>query len=316
MSKLTKIILISIGLIIVAAAAVGLFYWQKSKNKPTPKQPSASSSTDIHQGYDGKVDPVPNDSATDHFNIVYQDEGKLKLDIYIPDTKANSYPLVIYTHGGGWSEGDKRSLDSKIWVNNLVDNGLAVASVNYRLYPEATYPAPSEDLDAAYKFLTANAAKYKLDMTKVGVLGTSAGGQISTLWAMKTNNANKTKTIKAIICLWTPTDLTDPAIPEETKVVINNFLGDPQKAAEASPVNYISEFTPPTLVAHGDKDQVIPYNQSVRFVAKLKEKGVKSRLIQIINGVHLFIDGSAQIRPTRSQLQKQMVTFYQTYLYK
>jgi len=315
MKKIPKLIFIISIIVLVAGAGVGVWYWwqhQKTNQGPT----NQSAIDGISQGYNGAIQPEPDDPQNNHFNVVYDKANNLKLDLYIPEAGKAPYPVIIYAHGGGWFTGDKRSLDSKTWVTDLAENGFAVASVNYRLAPDNIYPTAIEDIEAAYQFLQSNADEYQLDIAKVGSLGTSAGGQISSLWAFKKNEAASQKIIKAAILLWTPSDLTDPAIPEETRGYINDFLGDPSQAAEASPVNHITKYSPPSLLAHGDKDNVVPYEQSVRFVEKLKGAGVKSRLIQVLNGVHYFVESSAQIRPTRNQLQKQMVDFYRTYLYK
>jgi acetyl esterase/lipase len=104
-----------------------------------------------------------------------------RLDIYMPKNIINP-PLVIWTHGGGFIFGDEDFLkfdDSAKLLEEFIKNGVAVASVNYRLAQEAAFPAAGVDTKSAIRFLRANAKKYGFDPKKFAVAGDSAGGYLA-----------------------------------------------------------------------------------------------------------------------------------------
>ena len=324
----SKKLLIVLVLLIVLGGFV-FFAWQKNwfglfeKDNNSNNQNNGDSLT---SGFNDVKDDDSNDFndfndngdiSGDQKNVVYKDTpetGKLRLDIDYPDGNKKIFPVVIFLHGGGWVTGDKASIDSKKWIPEFSKAGFAVASVNYRLAPETTFPGPVEDVKSAIQFIIDNAQKYSLNKDKIAIVGSSAGANLGMLAAFQINK-EKPKTVKVIVDLWGPADLTDPNFNEETKGYINQFLGDSAKAAEASPINYVDKDSPAFLIVHGDRDSVVPYEQSLRLQAKLKEvKAPKASLITVLNGVHYFIDNSAQVRPTRAQLQTRINNFLNKYL--
>src|SRR4029078_10673695 len=99
----------------------------------------------------------------------------IPLDIYVP--KADGvYPTILLIHGGGWKQ---RQIEAdKPLAERLALRGYVVAQVAYRLSTEAKYPAALHDCKAALRFLRAHAAEYKIDPTRIGCAGGSAGGHL------------------------------------------------------------------------------------------------------------------------------------------
>lgn len=89
-------------------------------------------------------------------------------------------PLVIFIHGGGWHGGDKGAVPEKT-LKFLLDQGISVASLNYRFTPEFPLPAPVHDAARAVQFLRTKAGEWNLDPNRFGAMGVSAGG-CTTLW--------------------------------------------------------------------------------------------------------------------------------------
>lgn len=104
-----------------------------------------------------------------------------KLDLYIPTTGSGPFPVVIMVYGDGFMFGDKADGAGLTGVDQLLAAGYAVASINYRLSGEATYPAQIFDAKAAVRFLRANATEYNLNPDKFGAWGASAGGNLVAL---------------------------------------------------------------------------------------------------------------------------------------
>lgn len=98
----------------------------------------------------------------------------LTLDLYLPDEGAVA--TLIYIHGGGLVAGDKS--DTSLLRETLLAGRIAVASVNYRMYPNAVFPQFIEDAAEAVAWVLANAARYGLG-DRIFVGGSSAGGYLS-----------------------------------------------------------------------------------------------------------------------------------------
>ena len=120
---------------------------------------------------------VPN--ATIQRDLVYErvNGAVLTLDLYCPEKVSGPLPVIGWIHGGGWS----RSRKERCPAVRMVDDGYAVASIEYRLTEVAPFPAQIEDCKAAVRWLRANAAKYNLDPDRIGVWGFPAGGHLAAL---------------------------------------------------------------------------------------------------------------------------------------
>lgn len=126
-----------------------------------------------------------------HEGLVYAFVGgtPLRLDLYIPPGTQPPYATVFWIHGGGWSGGSRFPAGN---AQSLLNAGFAVASVDYRLTSQAgqfggapvTFPAQIHDVKAAVRWLRANASLYRLDRSRFGCWGSSAGGHLSALLGM------------------------------------------------------------------------------------------------------------------------------------
>ena len=100
---------------------------------------------------------------------------------YWPGARADA-PLVVFVHGGGWKRGDMEMMEGSAklqhWNGEL---GYAVASVNYRLVPEATVEQQAGDLAAAVAYLKGNAAALRFDASRIALTGHSAGAHLVAL---------------------------------------------------------------------------------------------------------------------------------------
>lgn len=114
---------------------------------------------------------------TTHRNSPYGDRD-MHVDIYRPDDDV-VYPALIMIHGGGWNSGDK-SLQVPM-AQRIAARGYVTIPVEYRLIPEAKYPAGFHDIKTAVRWVRKNAEKYGINPDKIAVSGCSAGGQLATL---------------------------------------------------------------------------------------------------------------------------------------
>lgn len=105
-------------------------------------------------------------------------DRKLYLNIYRPNDNTR-YPALLMIHGGGWSSGDM-TMEIPI-AQKIASEGYVTIPVEYRLSPEAIYPAAIYDVKNAIRWIKLNADKYGIDTTKIAISGCSSGGQIATL---------------------------------------------------------------------------------------------------------------------------------------
>ena len=111
--------------------------------------------------------------------LAYGSAPLQRLD-YWPGTSRNA-PLVVFVHGGGWKRGDKNMMRGSAKLNHWQAQGYAVASVNYRLVPDATVEQQAADVAAALAYLKKNAARLGFDASRIALVGHSAGAHLVAL---------------------------------------------------------------------------------------------------------------------------------------
>jgi acetyl esterase/lipase len=200
-------------------------------------------------------------------------EKKLLLDLYLPEEKPDkALPVIVWIHGGAWLAGDKKNCPAV----GLATRGYAVASINYRLSQKAVFPAQIHDCKSAIRWVRANAAKYGMDADRIGVWGRSAGGHLVALLGTsgevdelegEGGNLEQSSRVQAVCDFFGPT----------------NFL-----SAQASPVTHVSKDDPPFLIMHGDRDRVVPLEQSKILHEALKKAGVESTFHVVEGAGHGF----------------------------
>lgn len=230
-------------------------------------------------------------------------ERSLKLDLYLPDSEVKNPPLIVYVHGGAWRAGSR----DKVPVTALVDAGFAIASVDYRLSPEAVFPAQVHDIKAAIRFLRANADGHGYDASRIAIAGSSAGGHLAALVGVTNRhpalegdvgeNGDQSSDVQAIVSFYGASNLTtilSQSTPHGLSVrvpALELLLGGaPEKKSSlaelASPVFQIDAEDPPLLLIHGDQDPQMPVNQSLELVGAYEKAGAPVRLEIVHGGAH------------------------------
>jgi gluconolactonase len=130
------------------------------------------------------------DSMKTEWNVVYSTRGSRSLlaDLFYPASAPDQglRPALIVVHGGGWHSGDKTKFQAL--SIKLAAKGYLVASIEYRLADEAAFPAAIHDCFAAVRYLRANADRLKIDPSRIGAIGGSAGGHLVGLMASGSQN--------------------------------------------------------------------------------------------------------------------------------
>jgi acetyl esterase len=213
----------------------------------------------------------------------------LKLDAHVPEGPG-PFAGVILVHGGGWVAGDKQQYITYIF-QPLTDAGFAWFSINYRLAPQFKFPADAEDVEAAIRFVKKNAAKYKVDVKRIALIGESAGGHLVSYVGAR--NRPDTR-VAAVVSMYGVHDFVAAAVawkpvPHEILDLFGIRAVDAESAPiliKASPVVYVSKDMPPFLLMHGSKDEDVPYEQSVEMCEKMKQAGARCDLITVEGAPH------------------------------
>ena len=306
------------------AFVVGPAWAQPPAKPPSKTEPSAKPDAKAKKSAKSAMEMLA-ERAEIFTNLAYVENGhqRQKLDLFVPRSDDGPLPLIVWIHGGGWQGGSKDGCPMAAYVAR----GYVVASINYRLSQHAVFPAQLDDCQAALKWLRKNSSKYKIDPDRIGVSGASAGGHLAALVGTagsSTKGKPDRVDVQCVVDVFGPANFltiweqSDPA----TTVVKHNepdspegkLLGGaiPEKtelAKKVSPVTYVSKASPPFLILHGKKDNVVPWKQSEELHETLKKAGADSTLILVENAGH---DGGV-IGGANSE---KMIEFFEKHLKK
>lgn len=233
----------------------------------------------------------------------------LTLDLYLPRAGKNPAPLIVYVHGGGWMGGHARQGGAfENWpqvLASIAARGYVVASVNYRLSGEGISPAAAEDVASAVRWLRSSTERFAIDTQRVGLWGSSAGGQLAAITATTCDEGGPASACVQAVAAWYGIFDLAPMVahlnPESPPA---RYLGCgaghclEEQISRASAILHIDRSDPPFLLVHGTRDRTVPPTQSTGFHAALEAHGVRSRLLLIEGADHSFIGSTPAV--TRS----------------
>jgi acetyl esterase/lipase len=233
----------------------------------------------------------------------------LTFDVFTPQAKANGAAIVWAVSGGWFSAREAINLE---FLKPLLERGYTVFAVVHGSQPKYTIPEAVADMNLAVRYIRLHADEFKIDPQRIGVSGGSAGGHLSLMLgtasdlgdsAAKDAVGKTSSRVQAVACFFPPTDFLNYGTPgyawlnrgpkdafkapfdfhqwneasrafevvdEETRVKI---------AREVSPYYHVSSDDAPTLIIHGDKDALVPLQQSEIIIEKFKEAGVPCALV-------------------------------------
>lgn len=229
-------------------------------------------------------------------NVSYGSDARQKMDIYLPANRSsNETVLAILIHGGGWSSGDKSDLAP--YVNEMKRRlpDYAFANINYKLVTNTQnkFPAQENDVKAAINYLLSNGEQYKYSK-KIVLIGVSAGAHLALLQGYKYTDQVKPV---AIISFFGPADLIDmynnpvnSSMPLLLQTLTGYSVSQNRAAYESSsPITFVNAQSSPTLLLHGDKDNLVPIGQARLLKEKLESLNVPNKLVVYNNEGHGWV---------------------------
>jgi len=208
---------------------------------------------------------TPSGSFEKAKNISYGPLDRQKLDIYRAEKPRAASPVLVFIHGGSWTDGSKDIY--KFLAQGFTSEGFDVVVPNYRLYPEAVYPQMIEDSAKAVEY-----AVKQFPDRKIVVIGHSAGAYNTLMLTLNPDylqNAGGSvcQDISGVVSLSGPTGIIP--LKEEPYISIfpDRFTGTD------APLNNVNGPTPPFYLAHGSDDKTVYPQNSQALAEKIQKRG-------------------------------------------
>lgn len=244
--------------------------------------------------------PSPDDILVEDIEYLRHGDVPLLLRLYRP-RGSGPFPLLAEVHGGAWCRGDR--LDEDRLNRALAARGMVVAALDFRMPPQAAYPASLADINLALRWLKAHTAGWGCDPARLGLLGLSSGAHQAMLTAMRPQDPRyaalplpggeglDARAAFVVLC-WPVIDplgryryarewqASGRPYPETIARVLPDhvkYWGNEDAMAEGSPVLALERgeavALPPVLYLQGDADLVHPRAQLERFVEAYRHAG-------------------------------------------
>ena len=251
-------------------------------------------------------------SVAAYLNVEYAEKSGMPLHVtlltpwpFSEEAAGKKYPLIVFVQGSAWR---KQEVFEVPQLARMVKKGYVVALVEYRPSTVAPFPAQITDIKSAIRFVKKNADKYHIDPSKIVLWGDSSGGHTVlmtavTLSANQYDDEGQDKdpvSLAAVIDYYGPTDIskmnselsTQDHIAEKSPEGLLlggvNVLSNPDKVKPTVPMNYLNPAwrLPPILIAHGSKDRLVPFGQSVMMFDALKKTKQETEMYQLKGADH------------------------------
>jgi acetyl esterase len=237
------------------------------------------------------------------------------------------FPAVVQVHGGAWVSKDRG--DNDFIAKALAESGILVASIDFRMPPEAPYPGSLADINLAVRWLKARARTYGSRPDRLGLFGTSSGGHQALLAAMRPDDPRYAALplpeaphidarVAFVISGW---GVLDPLLryhlakqAGNAELVENHhaFWGDEATMSEGSPPAILDRgekaFLPPALLLGGDADEWVPVETMRRLVDGWQKAGGRIELQLYPDQGHGFMTGKPDAPYARPAIER-MTTF-------
>jgi alpha-L-fucosidase 2 len=211
------------------------------------------------------------------------------LDAFVPEGPG-PFPTCVLVHGGGFTKGDKQTYVKPLF-EPLSKAGFAWFTINYRLAPQHRWPACAEDVETAIRWVKTHASEYQVDVTRIALIGESAGGHLVSYVGARSQNDTR---VAAVVPFYAPHDLEFRVRrSNELSPSVKALLGLPelndeawQRLRQASASSYVHPGMPPYLLIHGDQDETVPYELSRVFQQQMRAVDNKCDLLTVPGGGH------------------------------
>jgi acetyl esterase/lipase len=230
------------------------------------------------------------------------------LDVYAP-AEGKDHPVVLWIHGGGWRQGDKRGVQQKPAA--FVEKGFVFVSANYRFVPDVTVKEMAGDIARALRWAHEHAREYGGDPDTIFVMGHSAGAHLAALVCTDGRYLRAEGLSPAILKGCVPVDTAVYDVVKQIESIgaarsgmYSGVFGDPESQKDASPITHVArgKGIPPFLILHV-ADRPDSKAQSGMLARALQDAGVSAKIVPAEGKTHGTINsdlGLPDDPPTRA----------------
>ena len=202
---------------------------------------------------------------------------------------------VAFMMSGGWFSNWGPTETRLPMVKYLLDRDISVFLVYHGSAPRFKVPDAVADVKRAIRHITAHSAGYGVNPAKLAVMGGSAGGHLSLMIGLSSDDGIETATdpllqvanhVGAVVAYFPPVDLAGLVGPSDSFPALEF---DVELTEDVSPINFVSSDDPAVLLVHGDQDELVPIQHSERMHAALSDVGVVSEFVTIEGATHGFL---------------------------
>lgn len=236
-------------------------------------------------------------------DIVYghKDGMALTFDVFKP--RKQNGAAVIFMVSGGWVSAYAPPTQTQSRYQELLDKGFTVISLRHGSSPKYVIPEIVADVRRGVRFIRYKAKEWGFDPNRLGVWGGSAGGHLSLMIGTASDNGDSTALepflkesdrVAAVVAYYPVVDLRELARgpnPAPSGTVLDRFPAlhfEKEKAVDYSPIAFVTPDDAPTLLVHGDKDELVNIRQSQIIYAAFQKAQVKTEFITIPGAGHGF----------------------------
>ncbi|MBC9177124.1 alpha/beta hydrolase [Roseomonas ludipueritiae] len=202
--------------------------------------------------------------------IPYGDLPRQKLDLYQPPPETASPPMVVFLYGGGWTEGSRAMY--RFVGAALAERGCIVAIPDYRLYPDAAFPAFLRDCALATRWAFDNRAMLGADPGRLFLMGHSAGAYNAAMLALDGQwlgavGMRPARDLAGVIGIAGPYDF----LP--LRADLRPIFGPAEQLARTQPISFADGANPPMLLLQGEADETVDPGNARRLAGRIQANG-------------------------------------------
>lgn len=250
---------------------------------------------------------APLATPADHEVVYSSFAGKpLRLAVYQPAAARQPAPILLYVHGGGWVEGDRRAgAENMRW---FARQGWLAVAIDYPLSSRDRHlwDSTTGQVGCALVWLTSNARRFGGDPARIALMGDSAGGNLALNAAYRANAGtpgspcgDEVGRVTAVAAIYPAVDLASvyaskvPQFGNLARLYADAYVGGsparfPERYAAIEPAAHLGPKAPPTLIVVGENDHLLPPRLTYAFAEQARNRGVAVRLVRFPYGQHLF----------------------------
>lgn len=246
-------------------------------------------------------------------------DRKEQADLYLPTDDAPLHPGVLIIHGGGWTGGVRNAAREINIGTTLASHGYVCMSIDYLLHnaksDKLCWPQNLYDCKTAVRWMRANAARLKLDVAHIGVIGGSAGGHLSCMVGVTGPESGLDPTgpyaeqscrVQCVVDMYGPADLENW---KDIAALRKSRAEAPELYKQFSVLTHLDKNDPPFLILHGTADTTVDIAQSKSLDAALERAGIEHHLEIIEGAPHTF-----HLQPKQKDLRPLVLAFFDKHL--